>query len=59
MGIIVFTGDAEFKTEIPNTVLHLSELVSYVDQLRLGSIADNMLQYCIGKIEYDRFELYN
>ena len=57
MGIIVFTGDAEFKTEIPNTVLHLSELVSYVDLLRLGSIADNMLQYCIGKIEYDRFEL--
>ena len=57
MGIIVFTGDAEFKTEIPNTVLHLSELIRYVDQLRLGSIADNMLQYCIGKIEYDRFEL--
>ena len=57
MGITVFTGDAEFKTEIPESVLHLSELVSYVDQLRLGSIADNMLQYCIGKIEYDRFEL--
>ena len=57
MGITVFTGDAEFKTEIPDSVLYLSELVSYVDQLRLGSIADNMLQYCIGKIEYDRFEL--
>ena len=57
IGITVFTGDAEFKTEIPDSVLHLSELISYVDQLRLGSVADNMLQYCIGKIEYDRFEL--
>ncbi len=57
IGIIVFTGIAEFKTKKPEGVLYLSELVKFVNQLRLGSIADNMLQYCIGKIEYDRFEL--
>lgn len=56
-GITVYTGDAEFKTVKPDGVLYISELVKFVDQLRLGSIADNMLQYCIGKIEYVRFEL--
>jgi hypothetical protein len=56
-GIVVFTGDAEFKTEVPQKVIHLDELVNYVDAMRSGSIAENMLQYCIGRIEHRRFEL--
>jgi len=56
-GLVVFTGDAEFKTEIPDNVLKLQQLEAYADSIRLGSIAENMLQYCIGCLEYKRLEI--
>jgi len=56
-GIVVFTGDAEFKTEVPDNVIKLHQLENYVDAIRLGSIAENMLQYCIGCLEYKRLEI--
>lgn len=56
-GLVVFTGDATFKTEIPSNVIDLHQLEKYVDKIRLGSLAENMLQYCIGCLEYKRLEL--
>ncbi|MFA5667770.1 MAG: nuclease-related domain-containing protein [Balneolaceae bacterium] len=56
-GLVVFTGDAVFKTEIPPGVIKLSKLEYYADNIRLGSLAENMLQYCIGRLEYKRLEL--
>jgi hypothetical protein len=56
-GIVVFTGDAEFKTEIPENVIKLQQLQDFADSIRLGSIAENMLQYCIGCLEYKRLEI--
>jgi len=55
--LVVFTGDAEFKTEIPRSVIYLNELESYVDSIRFGSITDNRVQFCVGRIECKRFEL--
>jgi len=56
-GLVVFTGDAEFKTEVPENVIELHQLENFVDTMQLGSIAENMLQYCIGCLEYKRLEL--
>lgn len=56
-GLVVFTGDAVFKTEVPPGVIKLSNLENYADSIRFGSLAENMLQYCIGRLEYKRLEL--
>ena len=55
--LVVFTGRAEFKTEIPPNVVHLHQLESFVDGIRFASITHNRLQFCIGRIEYERFEI--
>jgi restriction system protein len=55
--LVVFTGDAEFKTDIPSDVIHLNQLTSYIDSIRLGSITENRVQFCVGRIECKRFEL--
>jgi len=56
-GLVVFTGDAQFKTEIPPSVIHLTQLESYADSIRLGSITENRLQFCVGRLEYKRLEI--
>lgn len=55
--LVVFTGDAEFKTEIPPDVIKLNQLKSYVDKIRLGSLTDNRVQFCVGRLECKRFEI--
>lgn len=56
-GLVVFTGDAEFKTEIPDGVIHQHQLVTFIDEMRYASISENRVQFCVGRIEYKRFEL--
>ena len=55
--LVVFTGDAEFKTEIPQGVIKLYHLNSYVDSIRFGSLTENRVQFCVGRLECKRFEL--
>lgn len=55
--LVVFTGTAEFKTEIPQGVIKLDDLVSYVDSIRFGSLTKNRVQFCVGRLECKRFEL--
>lgn len=56
-GLVVFTGDAEFKTDIPQGVIKLNQLTSYADSIRFGSLTDNRVQFCVGRLECKRFEL--
>ena len=56
-GLVVFTGDAQFKTVIPPGVIKLPQLEEYADSIRLGSLTENRLQFCIGRLEYKRLEL--
>jgi len=56
-GLVVFTGDAEFKTEIPPNVIRLTQLESYADSIRFGSITENRIQFCVGRLEYKRLEI--
>ena len=56
-GLVVFTGNAEFKTEIPKGVINISELEDYVDSIRLSSLTENRIQFCVGRLECKRLEL--
>lgn len=56
-GVVVFTGNAEFKTTVPDSVLDISELLKYADGMRVGEISENRLQFCVGRVECARFEL--
>jgi hypothetical protein len=55
--LVVFTGDAQFKTEIPSGVIHINQLPSYIDDLRFGLISENRVQFCVGRLECKRLEL--
>jgi hypothetical protein len=52
---VVFTGDAMFKTEKPQGVLHLAELADHIRQYRQEIMQESSLQFCIGRIEFYRF----
>lgn len=56
-GLVVFTGNAEFKTEVPSGVIYLNQLTSYIDSVRFGSLSENRVQFCVGRLECKRFEI--
>ncbi|WP_066018137.1 nuclease-related domain-containing protein [Endozoicomonas atrinae] len=56
-GLVVFSGDAHFKTDIPDGVVHIEELISYIDTMRFGTISENRVQFCVGRLECKRLEL--
>jgi len=56
-GLVVFTGDAQFKTEIPPGVIKIPQLEAYADNIRFGSLTENRLQFCVGRLEHKRLEL--
>lgn len=53
--VVVFTGDAEFKTALPKEVLKLHGLVDHINSHCGDSVLSlETLQRCIGCIEYAR-----
>ncbi len=55
--IVVFTGEAEFKTDIPKNVFYLKELIPAMEQFRDGVLSLTQIQYCANRLEYVRLEL--
>ncbi|WP_197465351.1 nuclease-related domain-containing protein [Marinomonas sp. TW1] len=55
--LVVFTGEAQFKTLMPKNVIHVNNLIDYIDNIRLGSISENRVQFCVGRLECKRLEL--
>lgn len=56
-GLVVFTGDAQFKTVMPPGVIKIHQLEDYADSIRYGSLTENRLQFCVGRLECKRLEL--
>jgi hypothetical protein len=61
-GVIVFTKDAEFKTEMPGNVIQFHELTRYVENMpykegEKSKISDKAMKYCIGCLEFERFAM--
>lgn len=55
--VVVFTGEAEFKTEVPREVLHVSELVDYLREQTVEVMSLNRVQFCVGRLETARLTI--
>ena len=52
--LVVFTGNAKFKTDIPPGVFTASELIKYLRNHVDEAMSVNRLQFCVGRIETAR-----
>jgi restriction system protein len=55
--IVVFTGDAEFKTPIPPGVFTPEGMIRHIQGFSADALSENRLQFCVGRIECKRLAL--
>ena len=55
--VVVFSGDAEFKTEMPNGVFTLPQMMDYLDRCTDELLSENRVQFAVGRIETARMEI--
>ncbi len=55
--VVVFTGEAEFKTEIPEGVFSLSDLIEYLREQTVEVMSRNRMQFCVGRLETARLAI--
>jgi hypothetical protein len=55
--VVVFTGDAEFMTEIPQGVFSISGLVDYLREETVEVMSLNRVQFCVGRLETARLAI--
>lgn len=54
--IVVFYGPLEFKTELPENVIHYRDLVRYIQGFSNEVITQTQLVYSVGRIETKRLD---
>lgn len=54
---VVFTGDAEFKTSIPDGVFVLHRFVDYLRSHTEELLSENRVHFCVGRLEATRLAL--
>jgi hypothetical protein len=55
--VVVFTGEAEFKTEVPHGVFDLPDLVAFVAENNREVMSSNRMQFCVGRLETARLAI--
>lgn len=55
--IVVFTGEAEFKTETPAGVVKLRGLVDHIRSSTAEVMSANRVQFCVGRLETSRLAI--
>lgn len=55
--VVVFTGDAEFKTELPEGVYDLAGLISHLSDQTQEAMSLNRMQFCVGRLEAMRLAI--
>ena len=55
--VVVFSGDAEFKTDIPSGVFTLTKLIDYLSSCTDELLSLNRVQFSVGRIETARKEI--
>lgn len=55
--IVVFTGDAKFKTAIPPGVFYVSEVVAYLRNVTDEIMSLNRVQFSVGRLETARLAI--
>ena len=57
IGLVVFTGDAEFKKDTPLGVFSLDNVVEYLKAQTKEVLTENRMQFCVGRLECHRLAL--
>lgn len=57
IGLVVFTGDAEFKTDTPSGIFSLESVIKYLKGLNEELLTENRIQFCVGRLERNRLAL--
>lgn len=55
--VVVFTGQVEFKTDVPQGVVYISELVDYLRAHTVEELSRNRMQFCVGRLETARLAI--
>ena len=55
--VVVFSGDAEFKTTSPAGVFAIGDLVEYIGSQKDVVMSLNRLQFCVGRLETARLAI--
>jgi len=57
--VVVFSGDSKFKTDIPPSVLKLSQLAKHLKSAMTTDvvISPNRVQFCVGRLEMARLQI--
>jgi hypothetical protein len=55
--VVAFTGEAEFKTEVPPGVFSLSGLIDYLREQTVEVMSLNRVQFCVGRLETARLAI--
>jgi hypothetical protein len=53
-GLVVFTGDAEFKSDLGPQVIRLSQLLEFVEHRQGAALDEQKMTYVVGRIEMKR-----
>ncbi|MCP5283791.1 MAG: NERD domain-containing protein [Burkholderiaceae bacterium] len=54
---VVFTGEAKFKTDVPEGVFDLPGLVRYIRESEVEVMSVNRVQFCVGRLETARLAI--
>lgn len=54
---VVFTGEAEFKTELPVGVYSTDRFIEHIRSQATEVMSENRMQFCIGRLEAKRLAL--
>lgn len=55
--VVVFTGDAEFKTAMPEGVYSIARFIDHLQHQRQDVLSLNRVQFCVGRLESTRLAL--
>jgi hypothetical protein len=55
--VVVFTGEAVFKTDVPDGVFTLPKFLAYVESQGTDVMSVNRVQFCVGRLEATRLAI--
>ena len=55
--LVVFSGSAVFKSDMPKGVVYLDQLTNYMGRFQDDVISLNRVEFCVGRLECKRYEI--
>lgn len=55
--VVVFSGSAVFKSDMPKGVVYLNHLVNFISGFQEDIVSSNRVEFCVGRLECKRYEV--